>query len=424
MRSAVLALNERWYARLLAWSVALGIAGGTVALAYAGVTGLVIDRVFGDPTSGTWSGEWWWILVVPAGALAVVALRRSWNVADDVPGATAIAHRGWVEPTDAVPWVLISAVSLMVGASLGPSFGVVVAGGGLGAFLIRRSGHDGGGDEVGSHYSLTGMAGGLGGIFSAPLFATILGGELSSIPKRDYVQAFIPQFSAATCGYLVYFGVTGAVMLEAFGVPDYEFAYRHFPVAVVLGILSMAVLVVYVLIDRVFGILVDRIGNPWATAALGGLAIGAISYALPLTATGGSDQLAFATGTIGSIGTTVLAATLIGKMIAVVLSLQVGFLGGTVFPMLFIGGTSGILVHQVIPEISAPLAVAAMIAAVPGATIGAPASFILIGVGGVGVGVEAIGPVGIAVLTSYVGTSLIRMRLDSRRELDRARGSG
>jgi H+/Cl- antiporter ClcA len=89
-------------------------------------------------------------------------------------------------------------------------------------------------------------------------------------------------------------------------------------------------------------------------------------------------------------------------MAAFTLSQEAGFLGGPVFPILFIGGTAGIVVNAVLPDIPASLAVAAMIAAVPGATLAAPVSFILLGAGVVGVGISGIAPVGIAVITAHL----------------------
>jgi len=48
---------------------------------------------------------------------------------------------------------------------------------------------------------------------------------------------------------------------------------------------------------------------------------------------------------------------LVGKMVAITLSQEAGFLGGTVFPILFIGGTAGIVVHGVLTDIPIALAV-------------------------------------------------------------------
>jgi hypothetical protein len=88
-----------------------------------------------------------------------------------------------------------------------------------------------------------------------------------------------------------------------------------------------------------------------------------------------------------------------------------------VFPILFIGGTAGILVHTLLPGIPAPLAVAAMIAAVPGGTIGAPVSFILLGAGVVGVGINGFAPVGIAVITAHLAVWGITLFKETRESL-------
>ena len=119
-----------WYRRLIAVSVILGIAGGVYGLLYLGGTGVVIDGFFGDADSTWWSGEWWWIPLIAAGGLAVAALRHLWNVPDQVPGGVGIIEAGELDHTTAPQWVVISAVSAVAGASLGPSFALVIMGGG------------------------------------------------------------------------------------------------------------------------------------------------------------------------------------------------------------------------------------------------------------------------------------------------------
>lgn len=410
----LLPLNERWYRRLLTSAIGLGIAAGFAALAYSMTTNAAIDRLFGSPSVAAWTGRWWWMLLVPVGAISVTALRPRWSVPDQVPGAVEYARRGWIEPKLALPLFAISAISLMTGASYGPSFGVVVAGGGLGAWLAKRRSWVDKGD--GDDYSLTGMAGGLGAIFSAPLFSTILASELSSTPKKGYVAAFIPQFTAATFGWLVFFGVTGSVMLNSFSVDGYEYANTDLLWGVVLGALAIVTLVVFVIISKLTKRVAAALPNRWIRATVAGLLIGIIAFALPLTATGGSTQLQYVTSNAGTFSAGLLAAVLVAKMFAVAASEEAGFLGGTVFPMLFIGGIAGLLVSTTIPSIPIPLAVACMIAAVAGASISAPVGFILIASGGVGLGVDGIAPIGIAVATSYVCFNFIMLRISARRE--------
>ena len=405
----MLPLGDRAYRRLLVMAVGFGIAGGVFALAYSLVTAWGIDLFFSEPTSDPFSGQWWWIPLIGVGALLVAVLRRQASVDGKVPGAVAFARAGWVEPSSAFALVAISAISLMVGASLGPSFGVIVSGGGFAAWVASRYSDT---DEAERKaYSLTGMAGGLGAVFAAPLFAAVMTSELSPMPKRAYVSAFIPHFIAATLGFIIFFGVTGTQMLDSFGVEGYILESWHLIAAVPLGLLSTLVLLLYVVVRRLVGSASALLPNAYARALLLGSLVGLVAFAVPLTATGGSPQLVYEIDHASTLGIGLLLVVLLAKMVAVAMSQEAGFLGGIVFPILFIGGTSGLIVNTAVPEIPAGLAVACMLAAVPGAIIAAPVSFVLIGVGTVGLGVEAIAPIGVAVITAYVTASALRLRL-------------
>ena len=405
----MLPLDDRAYRRLLVLALGFGVAGGVFALAYSFITSWGIGRFFGDPTPELFSGQWWWIPLIGAGALLVVWLRGRSGAAGKVPGAVAFARAGWVDPSNAFALVAISAISLMVGASLGPSFGIVVSGGGFAAWVAKR--HPDTDEGEGQAYSLTGMAGGLGAVFSAPLFAAVMASELSPTPKRAYVAAFIPQFIAATVGFVIYFGVTGTQMLDSFAVAGYVFEGWHLIAGIPLGLASVVILLLYVWVRRLIGKAGELLPNPYLKAVLLGSLVGFVAFAVPLTATAGSSQLVYEIDHAATLGIGLLVLVLLAKMVAVALSQEAGFLGGIVFPILFIGGTSGLLVNALVPEIPAGLAVGCMLAAVPGAIIAAPISFVLIGAGTVGLGVEAIAPIGIAVITAYVTVSALRLRL-------------
>ena len=135
----MLPVSESWYRRLLLLALVIGGGGGVAALIFSVVTGVGLDVFFGDPTSEPWSGEWWWIPLVSGGAVLVAAMRRWWSVEQKIPGAVAFARQGWVDPSSALSLFVISTISLFVGASLGPSFAIIVAGGGMGAWLADRS---------------------------------------------------------------------------------------------------------------------------------------------------------------------------------------------------------------------------------------------------------------------------------------------
>ena len=402
----MLPLDQAWYRRLLGFAVPIGLAAGVLALIYTAATGIGTELFFGDAESGWWSGEWWWIPLIAAGGLLVAMLHRGLDIPNEVPGAVAFIQSGWVDPSSGPRLVLISAVSLIVGASLGPSFGLAVGGGAIGAWVVTRWGTDEG--EAKTEYTLTGMAGGMGSAFSAPLFAVVLTTELSPTEKRHYVAAFIPQLIAATIGFVVFFGVTESTLLDAYQVPSYTFDFRDLLVGALLGVFAALTLLVIVVINVAVNRASGRLTSPLMRATIGGALVGLIAVALPLTLSSGSAQLSTVIEGTALFSTGFVAAVLIAKMIAVSLSLSAGFLGGNVFPMIFIGGTSGVLVHLLIPGVPLSLAVAAMMAAVPGAFLNAPLSLTLIAAGTVGLEAAAVIPIAVAVAIAYLSFAVIR----------------
>ena len=161
--------------------------------------------------------------------------------------------------------MIISAISLIVGASLGPFFGLAVMGGGFGSWLVTRLEKENE-EEARQEYTLTGMAGTMGAAFTSPLFAAILASELSPTEKRHYVTAFIPALFAATIGYVIYFGVTGETMLDRYELPIYDFRFAHLLIGILLGVLAAFILVLFALIKKLVTTIFTRIPNPLVSA--------------------------------------------------------------------------------------------------------------------------------------------------------------
>ena len=412
----MLPLEKSWYQKLLVLALALGVVGGVLALLYMGIIDTASAFIFGNSGSDWWAGQWWWIPLTALGGLTVSWLRKIWKIPQHVPGSIALAKQAWVEPSTALYWVLVSAVSLIAGASLGPSFGLIVMGGSFGSWLVIRLGIQDE-EEAKQQYTLTGMAGGLGAAFSSPLFATVLASELSPTSKRNYVAAFIPELFASTIGFIIFFGVTGSTMLDSYELPAYQFSVGHLLIGALLGVVAAFILVLFALVRKLVSAAMSRITNPFALGGIGGALVGLIAFALPLTATSGSSQLAAELQNSATIGSGFIAVVLISKMMAIALSQSAGFLGGTVFPIIFIGGTTGLLVHSIFPSVPIALSVGAMLAAVPGAFLNAPLSLIMIAAGTVGIGAEAIVPIAIAVVTAHISISLLKNYVVQERKL-------
>ena len=404
-------LEKPWYRKLLMLAPVIGVAGGVLAVIFMGITGTATGFLFGNTGTSWWDGRWWWIPLTALGGVVVALLRNTWKVSRSVPGAIALAHQAWVDPSVAFYWVVISAVSLVMGASLGPSFGLVVMGGGFGSWLVKRLGNGYEEENARQSFTLTGMAGGLGGGYSAPLFATVLASELSPTSKNNYVAAFIPELFSATLGFVIYYGVTGSSMLGSYRLPEYQLHLIDLITGAVLGVAAVFVLLLHTYLSKLISAIAARVTNPYLLGAVGGALVGLIAFALPLTATAGSVQLGTELQVSESLGVGLLAAVLVGKMIAIAISQSSGFLGGIVFPAIFLGGTAGLLVHSIFPFIPIALCVGAMLAAVPGAFLNAPLALIIIAAGTVRLQPEALLPIGMAVVIAHLLMSILRKYL-------------
>lgn len=408
----MLPFDVSWYRRLLRFAVVLGIAGGVLGLIYLGATGWVIDRVFPESDGTVWSGEWWWIPLVAFGGFVVVALRTAWRVPEKVPGGVAIIEAAEVDHTTASQWVVIAAVSAVAGASLGPSFALLIMGGGLGSWIANRRWAEGGASQ---DYTLTGMAGGLGGAFTSPILGAFLVSELEPIPRHRYVASIIPQLIASTVGFLIFYSVVGRSFLGSYDVPPYDFEIFHMAIAMVLGVLSAIVMLTFVGVVLAVRWVCKLVPNRYILGVVGGAVVGLIAVALPLTVGAGQSQLSVVIDNATALGIGLLVVVLLAKMVAIALSLEAGFMGGNVFPMIFMGGMAGTIVYLAFPDIPLALAVSCMLAAVPGSFLRAPISMVFIAAIALALGAETTAPVAVAVVTSYLIVAGLRYGLSKRR---------
>jgi H+/Cl- antiporter ClcA len=143
---------------------------------------------------------------------------------------------------------------------------------------------------------------------------------------------------------------------------------------------------------------------------------GLVGVALPLTLFTGSDQLKTVLKDAGTLGLGLLAAVLIAKMLTFAVSQASGFVGGPIFPALFIGGTAGVIVHEVIPGVPLGLAFTCLLAAVPGSVVAAPFTMVLLAAFMTQVGALQTAPILIAVVTAFLATEGIKSLLAHRKQ--------
>ena len=308
----------------------------------------------------------------------------------------------------------VSTVSLIGGASLGPEKALGAMGGGAGSWLAQRRAL---GKEDSQVNTLAGFAGAYGGLFSSTVIVVMLILEVARPGGQRFTKALAAEIVASSVSFGIYFAIAGAVFLDDYQVPPYKFEDWQLLAGIPLGLFAALVVTLLAGFMMAAARLFGRLKAPAiAKSTLGGVVFGIVGVALPLTMFSGSDQLKTVLNDAGTLGVGLLAAILIAKMLTFAVSQGSGFVGGPIFPSLFIGGTAGVLVHQVIPGVPLGLAFTCLLAAVPGALAPAPFSMVLMAAFLTQVGALQTAPILIAVVTAFLTMEAVKYLLASRKQ--------
>ncbi len=403
--------REFWL--LLGYAVALGVFGAIAGLVFIGV----IDfggQWYSDSDSGWFGGHWWWVAVAAAAGAVVGLLRRLTHLPQEIPGLFEDLKTEHVDPRPVPGIVAVSTVSLIGGASLGPEKALGAMGGGAGSWLAQRRALS---TEDSQVNTLAGFAGAYGGLFSSTLIVVMLILEAARPGGQRFAKALAAEIVASSVSFGIYFAIAGAVFLDAYQVPSYEFEDWQLLAGIPLGLFAALVVMLLAGFMMAAARLFGRLNAPAiAKTTLGGVIFGIVGVALPLTMFSGSDQLKTVLNDGGNLGVGLLAAIVIAKMLTFAVSQGSGFIGGPIFPSLFIGGTAGVLVHQAIPGVPLGLAFTCLLAAVPGALAPVPFSMVLMAAFLTQVGALQTAPILIAVVTAYLTVEAVKYLLATREQ--------
>ena len=408
--SPVVEKREFWV--LMGYAVALGVFGAFAGLALTGVIKLGAEW-YTDSRPGWFGGHWWWVAVTATAGVAVGLLRRLTRLPEDIPGVFADMQAEHVDPALVPGTVAASVVSLIGGSSVGPEKVLGTVGGGAGSWISRRRGLS---TEDSRVNTLTGVAGTFAGVFSSPVVVVLLIVEVARPGGQRFSKALAASIVAGSVSFGIYFAIAGAVLLGVYQVPLYTFQDWQLLAAVPLGLFAALVTTLsngfLMLASRLFG----RLNVPAiAKTALGGVMFGIVGVALPLTMFSGGDQLHSVLNDAGtSLGLGLLIAVLIAKMLTYAVSQGSGFVGGPLFPALFLGGTAGVIVHQAIPGVPLGLAFTCLLPAVLGTLAAAPFSMVLLTALMTQVGPLQTAPILIAVAAAFLAVQGMRYLLANR----------
>lgn len=391
-----------WYR--IGRAVVIGLVAGAATLVFTQLVRYGTDLVWPDDIDYEFlGGEWWWLAVIGAAGLVVGVLRVVLRIPDDLKGSLGIIQTGEVDRSVALQAIGASVVSLVGGASLGPFDGGVRSGALVGDWYatIRKLP-----ERERNVDTTSGINGALAGLLTAPVLATLLVTELRWPERRNLYRMLLPGLSAAIFGFAVTFAILGDTFLGVFALPSYDVEFWNFGLAVLLGL--VAAVLSWLLGLTVFTLrrwIVPLLSNQIARATVGGIALGGIAILFPLTLASGKGELGIAIDNVEQFGAALLIAVVLAKIVAVAISLTTGFIGGPVMPALFIGGTAGLAVHALVPDIPIALAFSCMLVAVPGVSVGAPFTMVFLAALTVGIGAVETAPAAVAVLTAYTVTS-------------------
>jgi H+/Cl- antiporter ClcA len=149
---------------------------------------------------------------------------------------------------------------------------------------------------------------------------------------------------------------------------------------------------------------------------IGGFLFGIIGVTLPLAMMTGTDQLGVVLEEGAALGLGLVITLAIAKMITMAVSLGSGFVGGPIFPAMFIGGSAGVALHLAAPGLPLGLTFTCMLAAVVGGFVSAPFAMVLFAAFTTQIGALNTTPVLIAVITSFLTVQAVKLLLLRRRE--------
>ena len=353
------------------------------------------------------AGKLYWIAITTGGGLLVGLIRWAAGYPDTVPGLFRDINDCHVEPKWAPLTFVLSAVSLSCGASLGPEQALGNFGGGIATYIGEKF-EDFFDNDDRKLLVLAGMSGAMGAIFPVPLLGVLMIYELGN-PPRDYMEGILVLSSSALCAFVFYYWILDYTYVDRYDT-SYVLSYTWdfdlyqcgtaFLIGIVSGAIGLTSIIFIGICRQIFGrIRFNLERNKFLRNILppviGGLIIGSVNVALPLTIgdgalviekiiqygyyyNGGAPEIPESVlpllpagfippeGPTGSLDPHLLASTAFAKLFLLGVSMNCGFIGGFVFPMILVGVIAGVMCFQFFPYLPIGFCVSCFMAAVPG----------------------------------------------------------
>ena len=394
-------LRSRVYWRRLGWGLLVGLLSAIGAFIFIGLMNVGQSLVLPDLTTWTpFSGSWVMVVIMTVAGF-LVGLIHHFTAAAEMDVFAAV-DEGDMDPKPVPASLLASLISLIGGFALGPEVPTGMLAAGLGGWISKRRKMDA---ETTRTNVLSGISAAYAGLFSSPFAVLMILLESGHVQSIAYYGTLLITGLAAVIGFGLFYGLGGDAFSPLLGLlspPAYDLRLWHLAVAILLGILAVPVGLIFPLMTKILGRLVAPLnGQPVLRSTLGGLLLGLLAVALPITIGLGTTEMVTVTQQAAEIGVGLLVVFALAKLLALSGALSFGFIGGPIFPLLFVGSTVGSTVLLLFPQLPQGLALGCMIVAVPAAIVPVPLTLGVIGIVIIGLPLTNAIPVILAALIAF-----------------------
>jgi H+/Cl- antiporter ClcA len=350
------------YYRLMLYAALFGalfslITAGYITLYNQGI------KFFGQPTVYLFNINFWPLIILGvAGVFIGLAIKLFGQHGGLGVPQSQYAQTGGLDYRNLPSILLQGFIALWSGAAVGPEGTLVFLTGGLGSLVSERLRLQK--DDV-QVLVYSAIAGAFGGFFGSPIVGAVGAVEYMFIKELNLYRHLIPGLIAGAVGYGVYFELLHTTYLGVYSFPNFE-SLRVVDllwallVGVIAALMGTLFKVVIGLVHLVFGRLNKR---AVVRSILGGLIIGLIGSFLPLTLYSGQNELLHIVHNPAAYGIGILLLMMLIKILLTSMSFATGFEGGPIFPLLFVGGTLGQALSEILTFIPQGVGVLAGMAA-------------------------------------------------------------
>ena len=403
-------LRSKDYWRRLGWGLLVGLLSAIGAFIFLALVNFGQSLLLPDRSDLTTFSGSWVIVVIMTVAGFLVGLIHQFTSASELDVFESV-REGHMDPKPVPASLLASLVSLIGGFALGPEVpsGMLAAGLSSRIAIWRKM------DARSTRTTvISGVSAAYAGLFSSPFVMLTMLLESAHVQTAAYYGALLIFGLAAAVGFGVFYALGGDTYSSLLGLlspPAYDLKVWHLGAGIVLGILAVPIALIFPVMTKILSRLVAPLNSrPIIRGTLGGVLLGLLGVALPVTIGLGTNEMVFAYDHASEIGVAMLVLFALAKILALSGALSFGFIGGPIFPLLFVGATLGSALNLAFPQLPLGLTVGCLLVAVPAAIVPIPLALGVLGIVIIGLSPTNAVPVVLAGLIAHAtlqGSGLI-----------------